>query len=59
MKKYHYAVANNTLTNCYFDTKELSFRKHDFGLRVRSKNEQREQTIKTAGQTIGGLHKRP
>ena len=58
-KKYHYTVANNTLTNCYFDTKALSFRKHDFGLRVRSKNEQREQTIKTAGQTIGGLHKRP
>lgn len=47
------------LTNCYFDTKQLALRQHDFGLRVRSKNGKREQTIKAAGQVIGGLHKRP
>lgn len=54
-----YSFGQNQLANRYFDTKQLLFRKHDFGLRVRSVNEHREQTIKTAGQVIGGLHKRP
>ncbi|MGJ8694312.1 MAG: inorganic triphosphatase [Thalassotalea sp.] len=54
-----YSYDKNSLSNRYFDTQKLAFRQHDFGLRVRAKNEQREQTIKTAGQVIGGLHKRP
>ena len=58
-KKYHYEFEKNELKNCYFDTKELELRKHDCGLRVRSKNGQREQTIKMSGQALAGLHKRP
>lgn len=50
---------NKQLNNCYFDTKELSLRKHDMGLRVRTNGSHIEQTIKTAGQVIGGLHSRP
>lgn len=47
------------LTNCYFETNDHSFRQHDMGLRVRSCNGRFEQTIKTAGIVIGGLHQRP
>ena len=48
-----------TLTNCYFDTANLALRKLDMGLRVRGNGEQLEQTIKTAGIVVGGLHQRP
>jgi len=45
------------LKNQYFDTKL------DFGLRTRqyqsAEHQSSEQTIKTAGQVVGGLHKRP
>lgn len=58
-KNYQYTIENKTLTNSYFDTQLLSFRQHDFGLRVRRCGEHREQTIKTAGTTVGGLHQRP
>ena len=47
------------LQNCYFDTPELSLRKLDMGLRVRRKNNDIEQTIKTSGQVVAGLHSRP
>ena len=47
------------LSNCYFDTPDLNLRQHDMGLRVRRNNNHIEQTIKTAGQVIGGLHSRP
>lgn len=47
------------LSNCYFDTPDLALRKMDMGLRIRSHNGHIEQTIKTAGVTIGGLHQRP
>jgi len=47
------------LSNCYFDTPDLNLRKHDMGLRIREKNGMLEQTIKTAGKVIGGLHQRP
>lgn len=49
-----------TLANCYFDTPDLALRKADIGLRIRQNNKgEIEQTIKTAGITVGGLHQRP
>ncbi len=57
--QFDFTTDENLLNNRYFDTATFQFRQHDFGLRVRSKNGQCEQTIKTAGKTIGGLHKRP
>jgi len=47
------------LGNCYFDTPDLNLRKHDMGLRIREKDGLLEQTIKTAGKVVGGLHQRP
>jgi triphosphatase len=47
------------LANCYFDTPEQSLRKLNFGLRIRQDNEHIEQTIKTDGEVVGGLHQRP
>ncbi|WP_025820852.1 CYTH domain-containing protein [Shewanella marina] len=47
------------LYNAYFDTANLQLRKWDMGLRVRRNGDHTEQTIKTAGQVVGGLHSRP
>lgn len=48
------------LRNSYFDTEQLALRKADCGFRIRSYDSVRlEQTIKTAGKVIGGLHQRP
>ena len=47
------------LANGYFDTADLQLRQWDMGLRVRGYDAHREQTIKTAGQVIGGIHSRP
>ena len=52
------------LRNCYFDTETLDLRKLDMGFRIRIKegvgsDKSIEQTIKTAGKEIGGLHQRP
>lgn len=47
------------LANCYFDTADLTLRHLDMGLRVRTCKAHIEQTIKTAGIVVGGLHKRP
>lgn len=47
------------LTNIYFETAEGQLRRWDMGLRIRGTGEQYEMTLKTAGQTIGGLHQRP
>ncbi|MCC2617971.1 CYTH domain-containing protein [Aestuariibacter halophilus] len=47
------------LFNQYFDTPGKDLRGHDIGLRVRCREGQYEQTIKTAGKIIGGLHQRP
>jgi triphosphatase len=70
-KKYHFTCDKKKLINGYFDTPDLVLRHHDMGLRVRSSfsytsdndaisnQPQIEQTIKTAGQVIGGLHQRP
>lgn len=47
------------LTNTYFDSNEQLLRQHDMGLRVRGTDGVWEQTIKTKGKTVGGLHQRP
>ncbi|MGS0725588.1 CYTH domain-containing protein, partial [Shewanella sp. 0m-11] len=47
------------LTNAYFDTNALTLRKWDMGLRIRGINQHLEQTIKTKGQVVGGIHSRP
>ncbi|MCL1146210.1 CYTH domain-containing protein [Shewanella marinintestina] len=47
------------LTNGYFDTADLTLRKWDMGLRIRGVNQHLEQTIKTKGQVVGGIHSRP
>ena len=48
-----------TLQNQYFDTPEQLLRQHRMGLRVRSKNDVHEQTLKQKGAVVGGLHSRP
>lgn len=47
------------LGNTYFDTPEQHLRKHDTGLRIRRFNDERIQTLKTAGRVVAGLHQRP
>ena len=47
------------LSNTYFDTEDQLFRQHDMGLRVRGTDGIFEQTIKTKGKVVGGLHQRP
>ncbi|MEP1448287.1 MAG: CYTH domain-containing protein [Paraglaciecola sp.] len=47
------------LTNHYFDTPDRKLRQNDIGLRIRGFNQKYEQTLKTAGKSIGGLHQRP
>lgn len=47
------------LANTYFDTPDLRLRQWQMGLRVRTRDGQHEQTIKTAGREVGGLHQRP
>ncbi|UDM60683.1 inorganic triphosphatase [Pseudoalteromonas piscicida] len=47
------------LTNAYFDTPNRELRALDIGLRTRCCNDECEQTIKLAGEVVGGLHQRP
>ena len=47
------------LTNHYFDTPDRTLRHHNIGLRIRGNDLKFEQTLKTAGKSIGGLHQRP
>ncbi|QYJ79519.1 inorganic triphosphatase [Shewanella acanthi] len=47
------------LANGYFDTPKLQLRHWDMGLRVRGYDDHKEQTIKTAGKVVGGIHSRP
>lgn len=58
-KDIQFTYQEKQLENSYFDTAELNLRQFDMGLRVRRNNEHCEQTIKTAGQVVGGLHSRP
>ncbi|WOH39378.1 CYTH domain-containing protein [Thalassotalea fonticola] len=58
--KYPFSCKTKTLANCYYDTPDLALRKADIGLRIRQNNKgEIEQTIKTSGITVGGLHQRP
>ena len=54
-----YTVDEAKLYNQYYDTKDNQLRAYDIGFRVRGKNNKYEQTIKTKGQVVGGLHSRP
>ncbi len=54
---FEYSVKQ--LTNDYFDSEELDLRKMDIGLRIRTQGNKYEQTIKTAGKVVSGLHQRP
>ena len=54
-----FSCVKKKLSNCYYDTTDLNFRHHDMGLRIRGCDGQLEQTIKTAGVVIAGLHQRP
>ncbi|QDF68065.1 CYTH domain-containing protein [Shewanella sp. SNU WT4] len=47
------------LANAYFDTPQLDLRALDMGLRIRSGINVNEQTIKTSGKVVGGIHSRP
>lgn len=51
--------STQSLINHYFDTSEGILRQHDIGLRIRGNGNFFEQTLKTAGKSIGGLHQRP
>ena len=54
-----YTHQSQQLCNTYFDTQDRQLRALDFGLRVRKADNYTEQTIKTAGIIVGGLHQRP
>lgn len=54
--EYH---APQQLTNIYYETEEKTLRQQDMGLRVRGYDGCYEMTLKTTGQTVGGLHQRP
>ena len=58
-ESFNFNQSSDSLANCYFDSGDLLLRKHDIGLRVRSSNTILEQTIKTSGKVVGGLHQRP
>jgi inorganic triphosphatase YgiF len=52
------ASTTKHLRNVYFDTQELDLLRQKIGLRIRYVDDQRVQTVKTAGQSVGGLHQR-
>lgn len=49
----------NHLGNTYYDSDDLYFAKNKMGLRVRTKNNKYEITLKMKGDIVGGLHIRP
>ncbi|WDE13002.1 CYTH domain-containing protein [Thalassomonas haliotis] len=51
--------AGAKLKNNYFDTPGLDLARNDIGLRIRSSEGLCEQTVKTAGRVLSGLHQRP
>ncbi len=54
-----FSYTEKLLANDYFDSDNLDLRKMDMGLRIRSQGHKYEQTIKTAGKVVDGLHSRP
>ncbi|WP_394131496.1 inorganic triphosphatase [Shewanella maritima] len=61
IKNYPGATSQATrqLSNQYFDSATLVLRQNLMGLRVRTSDNFCEQTLKTAGKVIGGIHSRP
>ncbi len=62
--KLTFAHQEKQLSNHYFDTPDLALRKSRVALRTRGtkcfgENENFEQTVKTSGTIIAGLHQRP
>ncbi|MDP7591354.1 MAG: CYTH domain-containing protein [Litorilituus sp.] len=57
--KVDFIFAHKQLCNDYFDTPTLELRKMDVGLRIRTVENNYEQTIKTSGTVVDGLHQRP
>lgn len=57
-ESFNFSQNSDSLANCYYDSGDLLFRQHDIGLRVRASNNVLEQTIKTSGKVVGGLHQR-
>lgn len=53
-----YPCTIKQLRNTYFDTAELDLLQRKIGLRIRYLEHRRLQTLKTSGQSIGGLHQR-
>ncbi|WP_166422104.1 CYTH domain-containing protein [Paraglaciecola sp. 20A4] len=51
--------AGKQLRNDYFETTQRTLRKHDIGLRIRGCNGEFEQTVKTKGIVVAGMHQRP
>ncbi len=51
--------AVDVLGNTYFDTPDQFFAVQQMGLRVRTKNNHYEMTLKAKGEIVGGLHIRP
>ncbi len=47
-----------TLVNRYYDTPDFQLNRHQVALRVRKNNDQFIQTLKTKGESTGGLHQR-
>lgn len=47
------------LLSVYFDTPDWQLLSWDMGLRLRRERGQQWQTLKTPGQTVGGVHQRP
>ncbi|MGO2074013.1 MAG: CYTH and CHAD domain-containing protein [Pseudoalteromonas sp.] len=50
---------SRSLQNAYYDTPSRELRALDIGFRTRCADSQCEQTIKLAGEVVGGLHQRP
>jgi len=59
VKNIRFTQSNKQLSNDYYDSASLDLRKMDMGLRIRSQDKKFEQTIKTAGKVVDGLHQRP
>lgn len=54
----HQHHAARALSNTYFETDDNQLRRWNMGLRIRGVDGQHEMTLKTAGNTLGGLHQR-
>ncbi|MBB1406734.1 MULTISPECIES: CYTH and CHAD domain-containing protein [Pseudoalteromonas] len=50
---------SRSLQNAYYDTPSRELRALDIGYRTRCADNKCEQTIKLAGEVVGGLHQRP